>query len=375
MTGVVPIGGLCKTGFEAVREAFEANFSLNGDLGAAVALHAEGEMVVDLWGGYLEPARKVKWQRDTLVNIWSTTKGIIATCFAMLVDRGQIAYEDEVSLYWPEFGACNKSTITVAMLLSHQAGLAGFREPTKIEDLYDAPSAAAKLAATEPWWEPGTQSGYHPITVGYLATELFRRAEGRSLQQFVAEELQRYDLTIGLPDDRFDRAATLIAPEGLGSTDLAEELTLVQKAAVANPVLDPLLPNSSGWRNAEIPSANGFATASGLASLYGELADGGGRLMTNNALTAATSIQISGPDAIMGIETNWGCGFLLNSLNIFGPNPNTFGHSGWGGSFAFADPDKKIALAFVMNRMGTDLIGDPRAMSLVEATYRSIANG
>lgn len=372
------INGIVAPGFERVRDAFAANFSERADVGAAVALVINGTMVVDLWGGIADPASGRQWQDDTLANVWSTTKGVTAACFAMLAERGQIDYAAPVAKYWPEFGAAGKENVTVGMMLSHQAGLCGFRDPATIEDFYDAERAASRLAAAEPLWEPGTQSGYHAITIGFLATALFRRAEGRTIKQFVHDEFGNLDVHIGLPDERTQSAATMLAPPELSSTGMGGEPTEAQLAAMANPVIDPLLPNSAAWRAAEIPSANGFATARGLAKLYGALAGSGdldGRqLVSRKTMAGATDEQIRGMDAILSVPASWGCGFLRNSDGVYGPNEGAFGHSGWGGSFAFADPTCNLGLAYTMNRMGTDLMGDPRNVALVDSVYASLSS-
>ena len=370
----VKVSGLCDPGFGPLREAFEANFSERGEIGAAIALVVDGKLAVDLWGGSTDGGGTHHWQADTLVNIWSTTKGVTATCFAMLVDRGQIEYDKPVAHYWPEFGVAGKEQVTVAMMLSHQAGLCGFDSPASMADLYDLGSAAARLAAMEPLWEPGTQSGYHAITVGFLASELFRRVEGRSIREFVADELSAFDLSIGLPADRTARAATMIAPPSLSSAPAMPELSQVQIAALANPVMDPTVPNTAEWRAAQIPSANGFAHARGLAQLYGALATGNSLVASAETVAEATRVRIEGPDAVLGLAARWASGFLRNILGLYGTNESAFGHSGWGGSFAFADPDRKLGFAYTPNRMGSDLVGDPRSVALVAALETCLRN-
>lgn len=370
------IQGEVAPGFEQVRQVFLENFSERGEIGAAIALVMDGEKIIDLWGGVADPVNSRAWAADTLANVWSTTKGVTAACFAMLFDRGQIDYDTPVAHYWPEFGVAGKDKITVAMMLSHQGGLCGFRDPATAEDFYDAERAAARLAAAEPFWEPGTQSGYHAITIGFLANALFRRVEGRTIRQFIRDEFADLEIHIGLPPAFSDRAATMIAPPELATTSMVESPTEAQLATMANPPVDPLAPNSAGWRAAEIPSANGFATARGLATLYGALAgDGkinGRHLIGSAAIAKATAEQIAGVDAILGIDASWGCGFLRNIGGVYGPNDGAFGHSGWGGSFAFGDPSRKLGLAYTMNRMGTDLINDPRNAALIDAVYASL---
>lgn len=357
------IHGEFAPGYEALRDAFAANFAERGEVGASIALVKEGELLVSLWGGSADEAGR-PWERNTLVNIWSTTKGVTAICVAMLASHGLIEYDRPVSDYWPEFAAHGKSGVTVAMLLSHQAGLTGFREPATLDDFYDAPRAATRLAAAEPFWAPGTQSGYHAISIGLLANELFRRVEGRPLQQFIAEELSAFDISIGLPAARERRTAVMLAPADLSSATQAQDLSPAQIAALANPILDPAIPNSAAWRAAEIPSANGFAAAEGLARLYGAFI--GGDLADAAAVSAATEVRIEGVDAVLGIPARWASGFLVNVMGLYGSNPGSFGHSGWGGSFAFADAERKFAFAYTPNQMGTDLAGDPRALALIE---------
>jgi len=268
-----------------------------------------------------------------------------------------------------------KDAITIGMLLSHQAGLSGFSEPADIEDLLSGEIAAARLAAQAPFWPPGTGSGYHAISIGILSAELFRRIEGRTLKRFIAEELEGrlgIDFSLGLSLDREARAAEMIAPVAMQSSSIASA-TPAQRAALANPSLDPLLPNTAAWRAAELSSANGFSNARSLAKLYASvLVSSPNRLLGDAALRAATRTRIEGVDLVMGTPARWGAGFLLNSDGLYGPGPNSFGHSGWGGSFAFADPDRGIAVSYTMNAMTEALQGDPRAAALIEAIYGAL---
>ncbi len=378
-----PIHGIARPGYEGVAAAFAANFVAPGEAGAALAVMVDGVMVVDLWGGHRDANRTLPWESDTLANVWSTTKGVTALCFAMIADRGLIDYDRPVADYWPEFAVNGKGEITVAMLLSHQAGLTGFVGEARPEDYHDFEAAADRLAAQAPLFPPGSTSGYHAISIGPLANGLFRRVTGQSLGAFVAAEFVQQrglEIAIGLPAAWTDRAAEMIAPPELSSSaaaDGASALTPAQFAALANPPVDPLAPNTAAWRAAEIPSANGFATARALASLYGALAHdrvcGGVQLMGGGALEAAIRLRIKGIDAVLPIPARWGAGFLLNSDNVYGPSSAAFGHSGWGGSFAMADPATGVGIGYVMNRMGTDIIGDPRDQSIIAAVYAAPA--
>lgn len=359
--------------FAAVAEAFAENFADRGEIGASVSLVVDGRTVVDLWGGTRDSAGLQPWQADTVVNVWSTTKAVNALCFALLVERGLCAYEDPVARWWPEFAAHGKGDVTIAMLLSHQAGLCSFRDPARIEDFYDQPAAAARLAATAPLWPPGSRSGYHAISIGVLAGELFRRIEGRSLSRFIVETLSDpmgLHLTLGLPTSEDARRAEMIAPPELATSNRHEDMNPSQIAAFTNPVVEPLLPNTPAWRACELSSANGFSNAGSLARLFGAVADG--RLLSSETLRQATQERIAGIDEVLAVPARWGAGFLLNTDGLYGPTTETFGHSGWGGSFVIVDPERRLSLAYTMNRMGTDLVGDPRAGALIAATYATL---
>lgn len=379
-TKTTDIKGTCQKEFGNLYEAFSENFKCHGETGAAIALVQNGELLVDLYAGHRDSDHTQPWQKDTLVNVWSTTKGVTATCFALLVDRGMIHYETKLSEFWDSFDTDDKRHITVAMLLSHQAGLCGFREPAVVSDFYNRREAAERLANMEPFWAPGDGSGYHPISVGILASELMVKICGKSLQEFVRDELAgtlSLDVSIGLTPDNYHRAAQMIAPFDLAPSDIVDTMDTIQRAALDNPVLHPELPNTEPWRQADIPSANGFATARSLATLYGALAYDGciddRQLLSVDTIKAATRIQNGGgEDRVMKMPAPWACGFLRNTMGVYGPSLNAFGHSGWGGSFAFADPDTGIGFAYTMNKMGTDLVGDPRAVALVGALYQDL---
>ena len=373
MTDTVAVEGYCHPRFAGVRTAFADNFVERGDVGAAVAVYHQGDLVVDLTGGWQDAARTRPWAADTVVNVWSSTKGVQAACFAMLVDAGKLDYADPVARHWPEFAAAGKDQITVGQLLSHQGGLCGFTEPATVEDLLGGSRSAARLAGQVPLWEPGTASGYHAVTIGILGTELFQRIEGRSIRQFVADELrgQRgFDISIGLAPEEEHRRADIIAPPQMDSRQLGS-LSPEQIAALGNPGLDPQMPNDPRWRAADLPSANGHTNARALAGLYAAVLSGD--LISPAALARATTPQIDGTDRVLGIPAQWGAGYLLNAQRHYGPNPETFGHSGWGGSFAIGDPVAGVTLSYTMNRMGTQLRDDPRDLALIAALYAALA--
>lgn len=378
MSGSLSVDGVCLNGFEAVRDAFRANFVHRGDVGGAIAVVRHGEIVVDLWGGHADAARTKAWTPRTVTNVWSTTKGVAAFCFAMMVERGRAAYDDPVAKFWPEFAANGKDHITIAQLLSHQGGLCGLDQPTTLEDLADQSGAERLFAAQAPLWPPGTQCGYHAISYGPLANALFRRIDGRTMAQFVADEISGpfgLDLSIGLPEAEANRASEIIAPPTLSSTDANPTPSRAQAAALANPVLDPRSANTAHWRASPMPSVNGFATALGLARLYGAMANDGMldgiRLLSPGVIAQATRVRIDSTDLVLGMQARWAAGFLCNVHGVYGDRPTAYGHSGWGGSFAFADPERGLGIAWVMNAMGHNLVGDERAMTLIGSTLKS----
>ncbi len=372
------IHGTCAKGFEKARDHFAKNFADGLETGASFAVMKDGELVVDLWGGHADAAGTKPWTRDTLANVWSTTKGVAAFCCALLVERGELDYGEKVATYWPEFAAEGKGAVTVAQMLSHQAGLSGLREPTKPEDFYNQPLMAGRLAAQAPLWEPGTRSGYHAITYGFLAGELVKRITGQTIGEFLQAEVAKpwsIDFFIGLPESEEPRAAEMIA--ATNAQDTAEGATDdVRRLTFTNPRLSQDMPNQRAWRAAEIPAAGGQGTASALARLYGGIASGGEldgvHLLSPGTIAKMRTAQIENEDLILGVPLRWGCGYAINMFDMYGPNPNAFGHTGWGGSFGCADPENGIAIGYVMNRMGAMIVGDPRAVGLVGAVYESL---
>jgi len=366
------IEGMVAGGFEPVRDAFAANFErppAYRDVGASLAVYRHGECVVDLWGGHLDRQGGRPWQRDTLVNLWSTTKGIAAICVALLVDRGAVRYEDKVADHWPEFAAAGKADVTIAQLLSHQAGLPGFAEPTSLEDLFDQAKCAVRLADQAPLWVPGTANGYHAATWGVLVSEIVRRVDGRSIGQFLAEEIAGpagADFYLGLAPELDSRVADIIPPEQ--PVDLSTlELNPAMVLALASPQLDPAQANDRRWRAAELPAMNGHGSAHGVARIYAAALSR--ELLSSPTLEAMTRIAADRVDLVVGFNPQWAMGVMVNGSGGLGPAPKAFGHGGWGGSVGCADRKSGIAIGYALNHMGPDLVGDPRATSLCNAIF------
>jgi CubicO group peptidase (beta-lactamase class C family) len=369
-------------GFEPVRDLFHDQLSGQGAapvVGASLAAYRHGELIVSLAGGFRAEARTAAWTPDTLVNIWSATKGVTGIAIGVLVDRGLVDYAAPVARYWPEFAQNGKAEITVSQVLSHQAGLPGFDEPTALEDFYDWDLVTGRLAAQAPMWPPGTMNSYHAMTVGFLAGEVVRRASGLSIGDFIARELAGplgIDLYVGLPEALEDRVAPIIPPVGGGNLP-PEGAPPAVTAAVTNPDMLPTLPNSRAWRAAQIPAGNGHATALAMARLYGALANGGEiggvRLMAPATIAAMTAVQTTRVDLLQGFAPHWSHGFTGNPSGVYGPSPSAFGHPGWGGSFGSADPATGVAVGYVINQMAEGIAGNPNAAALCARIHASLS--
>jgi CubicO group peptidase (beta-lactamase class C family) len=371
------IHGVCPPRFDAVREAFTRNFDDDGELGARFSLAVEGEIVVDLWSGWADRARTRAFAADTLTPVFSTTKAVTALMLARAVDAGRLDYDKPVADGWPEFAQAGKVQVTVGEALSHQAGLPGFAEPMQAAEWFDWETVATRLAAMTPMWPPGTASGYHPATWGYLAGEMFRRSEGRTVGQALAEDVTGpfgLDLHIGLAEADDARCAEMVRPSAL--PDLGE-LTEPRRVAFMTKWASPAGRSTADWRRAEIPSVNGHATAPALARLMAVVAcDGrldGRTVLSHSAAEALRRQRVSGDDLVLPFRLSWGAGLLRNdpAQGFFGPGERTVGHYGWGGSCAFADPERRLSGAYVMNKQSNRLVGDPRAVRLIEAAYAS----
>jgi CubicO group peptidase (beta-lactamase class C family) len=375
----LPITGHVEAGFEPVREVFLENFTERGELGAGVAVIVNGTAVADLWGGWADPARQQPWDSRTLTNVWSATKGMTAICALLLAERGVLDVDAPVCSYWPEFAQAGKQDIPVRWLLSHRSGVTGIGPGRTVAygDLLDWSLMAELLAAQEPLFEPGTVSGYQAISYGYLVGEVIRRITGQSVGQFFQDNVAgplNADIHIGLDIAGAHRCSTMVEPVQSPGAAVPVAPAPAMIAALANPQPLGRFANEMGWRTAEIPAANGHATARGLATVYAALADGSERILKRETIEFGRSGQGLCTDVVAGVSNEFGLGFTLGSTQrSFGPNPRAFGHDGFGGSTGFADPENGVAFGYVMNQMGPGLRDDPRKMALVRATYECLS--
>ena len=372
----VVIAGTVQDRFAKVRDAFQSNFDTGADVGASFCATVEGETVVDLWGGFADEAETRPWTRDTIVNVYSTTKTMTALTALLLADRGELDFSAPVARYWPEFAANGKAGVTVAHLMSHSAGLPGWIERISTEDLYDWDKVCALLAAQAPLWEPGTQPGYHAISQGYLVGEVVRRITGKSLGTVFREEIAEplgADFHIGLPASEDSRVADLIPRMGDVPIPSGNE---VQKAVANNPPIDPLETRTRAWRGAEIPAAGGTGNARAIAEIHAILANGGvakgKRFMSEAGCRKALELQVEGPDLILGAQARFGLGFGLAGGVVPLPHPNTIFWGGYGGSVVIIDLDARTTFAYAMNKMSGGTTGDMRAFSLIMPMWEAL---
>jgi CubicO group peptidase (beta-lactamase class C family) len=390
------VSGRWRPKFRPVRDEFVKNFRERGEVGASVCLIVDGRVAVDLWGGTTRVETGEPWQSDTLVQVWSSTKGATALCAHILIDRGLLELEAPVMKYWPAFGQNGKEATTVAMLLGHQAGVPAIREPLPQGAFYDWELMTTALAAEAPFWQPGTRNGYHALTFGFLAGELVRRVSGKSLGTFFRDEVATplgLDFWIGLPESEEPRVAPTISP---GLPGPGEKLSIFLQKALTDPTSIPALSffNSGGYVNpgesdsraahaAEIGASGAITNARGLAQMYAPLAaSGGGELVgADTRARMGRVFSATSEDATAFIPTRFALGYVKSMDNRKLPpgmqdsvilSEDAFGHSGFGGSIGFADPRAGFSFGYAMNKMGQGTGLNPRGQSLVDAVYASL---
>jgi CubicO group peptidase (beta-lactamase class C family) len=374
------VQGFVHDGYEKVRDTFEENLTSGADIGASFCATKDGETVVDLWGGYADPAKTRPWVKDTIVNVYSTTKTMTALTALLLADRGKLDFNAPVARYWPEFAANGKERIKVSHLMSHSAGLSGWKEKITKDDLYDWEKATSLLAAQAPFWEPGTAPGYHAMTQGYLVGEVIRRIDGRTVGTVFREEIAEplgADFHIGLPASEDVRVAELLPPppgDAVGDQPNMNELV---RNMSTNPGVDVAETKTRAWRGAEIPAAGGTGNARSIAEVHAILANGGvakgKRFMSEAGCRKALELQIEGRDKIMDVPARFGMGFGLSGGLIPLPNASSMFWGGYGGSLAIIDMDAKTSFGYAMNRMVGTTTGDLRAFGLAMAMWDALS--
>jgi CubicO group peptidase (beta-lactamase class C family) len=374
-----PISGTCDARFDAVREEFAHNFVERGEVGAAICVIVDHRVVVDLVGGWADEAQQRRWQPDTLVDVYSVGKPLVALLALQLVDAGLIGLDDPIVSVWPEFGAGGKGAATLRQALCHRAGVPAIREPLTDSDLWDWDRMAGALAATDAWWEPGTRHAYHTNTYGHLIGEVVRRVSGETVGARLRASAGPLDadLWFGVPRAEQRRCADVIwagsgTAEDVDFADLSGDALMTMLGYFNPPGYSSMgVVNTTAWRSAEVPSAGGHGTAGGVARLYAALLEPG-RLLSAELLAEATSPQSQGYCPVLGEEVTFGLGFKPTTpRRPFGTNPSSFGHFGTGGAVGFADPDAGVAFGYVMNHV-IPRWQSSRNRALIDALYRSL---
>jgi CubicO group peptidase (beta-lactamase class C family) len=373
------VQGACDERFAGVSDALQTTLGDGRDVGASAAVFVDGEAVVDLWGGFADEARSVTWGRDTITNVWSTTKTMTALCALVLADRGHLDLHAPVARYWPEFKAGGKEAVEVRHLLGHTAGLSGWSQPLRADDLYDWEKCTSLLAAQEPWWEPGTRSGYHALTQGYLVGEVVRRITGTTLGRFFAEELAGplgADFHIGLDAAEDDRVSDVIPPPPPQvDPDRVDPGRIAMRTFSL--ALNATWAWQRPWRAAEIPAANGHGNARSVGLVQSVLACGGTvggrRFLSEHGCNAVFEEQARGVDLVIGVPVRFGMGYGLSSeLAPRGLGDGMCFWGGWGGSLIIVDLQHRATIAYVMNKMGSGTVGDDRGEAVVAAAFAAL---
>jgi CubicO group peptidase (beta-lactamase class C family) len=382
---VIEIGGSCDAAFRAVRDAFVANFDI-GELGAACCITVDHRVVVDVWGGWTDADRTHPWARDTLVNAYSVGKPVIALAVLQLVARGDLDLDKPASTWWPELRAGQRGA-TVRHVLCHRAGVPAIREPLTNDALWHWSTMCDAIAATDPWWEPGTRHAYHSNTYGHLVGEIARRVDGRLPSDWLREEIAQplgADVAWGLDAQQQRRCADVVwesemglAAETLTSKALTEEQRMIALGYFNPPGYASIgVVNTPEWRAAQVPSVNLHATARGITRIYEALAAGGTldgiTVLDRDVLAEATRVQSEGWCPVLERDASFGLGFQPTRPDRpFGKNPASFGHFGTGGALGFADPEARVAFGYVMNAVKPRW-QSPRNRALIDALYNCL---
>ena len=374
--------GKCDDRFDGLRTALARNLESGEELGASLVLDIDGEIVVDLWGGFCDEARTVPWSEQTITNVWSSTKTVTSLAALMLVDRGELDVDAPVGRYWPEFAAQGKQDVLVRHVMSHASGVSGLDQPAVTEDLYDWPAATSRMAAQAPWWPPGSASGYHALNYGHLVGEVVRRISGKTLKQFVAEEIAGplgADFQIGAAESDWGRIADVVPPPPLPFDFAALDPASPAVRTLTGPLVPAEVANTPGWRRADIGAANGHGNARSVARIMSVLARGGEidgvRLLDQDTIETIFKEQTNGIDLVLGVPLRFGIGYGLpqrDSMPWIPPEKICF-WGGWGGSVIAMDLGRRMTISYMMNKMGAGIVGSDRCTEYGQAIYAAVA--
>ncbi|MBY4108337.1 beta-lactamase family protein [Rhodococcus fascians] len=370
--------------FDKVRAMLADNLESRSELGASLCVDVDGKKVVDLWGGYVDPARTRPWAANTIVNVWSSTKLVTNLAALVLVDRGLLDLNAPVARYWPEFAQNGKADVEVRHVLSHTSGVSGWETPWTIEDMYDWERSTTQLARQAPWWKPGTASGYHSQNQGQLVGEIVRRISGAHLRDFVRTEIARplaADFQIGVQPVDDDRVAEIVPPPpaDFDLSSVPPDSPMVK--TFTGPVGNANAANTIAWRRADMGAHNGHANARSMATIMSAVSCGGTAngisILTPDTIDMIFQEQARGIDLVLGIPLRWGMGFALPEPASMPAIPEGDERicfwGGWGGSMTVMHPDRGVTISYVMNKMGPGIIGSDRSNAYIAAVYEALA--
>jgi CubicO group peptidase (beta-lactamase class C family) len=386
------VSGLCEDRFTAVRDLLKAKIDLDEELGASLVVNIGGTNVLDLWGGYADAAKTKPWEEHTITNVWSSSKTVVSLAALLLIDRGLLDPFEKVAKYWPEFGVNGKQDVEVRHLLSHSSGVSGWEGPITFEGMCDIETSTKRLEAQAPWWTPGTQSGYHSITMGHLLNGLIQRVAGKSLAQFVQEELTEpleADFRFGVPKEEYHRVAEIIPPPAppadwkpAAPPEGVDPATTVVAKTLMNPMMDATVANQDFWREAVVPAANGFTDARGIGRMLSFVSCKGTigekTLLKPETVDLIFKEQTRGPDLVLSSTLRTGLGFGLGGVGVEGgvghwvPEGQICFWGGWGGSMVICDVGRGVTITYMMNKMSNAGLGSGNAKEYVWEIYRAL---
>jgi CubicO group peptidase (beta-lactamase class C family) len=380
-TTMADLHGRCDERFGTVRDELARNLDSGEELGASLVLDIDGDLVIDLWGGFCDEGGTVPWTEHTITNVWSSTKTVTSLAALMLADRGQLDVDAPVAAYWPEFGAAGKQDVLVRHLMSHASGVSGLDQPAVVDDLYDWDKATSRMAAQAPWWEPGTASGYHALNYGHLVGEVVRRVSGKTLKQFVAEEIAGplgADFQIGAAERDWGRIADVVPPPPLPIDFAALPPDSPAVRTLTGPVVEAGVANTPAWRRADLGAVNGHGNARSVARVMSAVARGGEvdgvRLLRPDTIDLIFREQQNGTDLVLGVPLRFGIGYGLPQRDAVSwlPEDKICFWGGWGGSMIVMDIGRRATISYMMNKMGAGIVGSERATAYGQAIYDAL---
>ena len=389
-TKMANVTGICDPRFSAVRDLIQSRIDADEELGASLVVNIDGKNVVDVWGGYADAAKTKPWEENTITNVWSSSKTVVSLAALLLIDRGLLDPFEKVAKYWPEFGVNGKEDVEVRHFLSHSSGVSGWEGPITIEEICDVPAATARLATQAPWWTPGSKSGYHSMTMGHLVNELVLRVTGKTMAQFVDDELARplgADFRFGVPKDEYHRVADIIPPPPadwkpeVSTSTAGVDMTSIFAKTLLNPLADANIANQDFWRASVVPAANGYTNARGIGALLsfvscnGKIGDKS--LLKPETVDLIFQEQTNGPDLVITSKLRTGIGYGLNGVGPDGagywlPEGKICFWGGWGGSVVLCDVGRGITITYMMNKMDSAGLGSGNAKQYIWEIYRTL---